>query len=230
MTKKFKFLLNAPLPPAVFITGTDTGVGKTYFAKLLAKQLRARGHKVTIQKWIQSGEPEDHPGCSVYKFKTPASPHLAVELESVPPATHAKTAGRKKTANISAPKTISPAKIKQAFRAAAAKNDYVIVEGTGGLLVPYSRRRLIVDIVKDLKLPVIIVAENKLGVINHALLTIEALKRRRIKILGVYYNRPRARPAARAALKKRAPAKTSRIEKIIQKDNPKAIGELSQWI
>jgi dethiobiotin synthetase len=185
---------------AVFITGTDTGVGKTYFTKRLATQLRRQGFKVAIQKWIQSGEPEDHPGCSIYKLKTPASPHLAAEIEGI---------------------KISPAKIKRAFRAAAAANDYVLVEGSGGLLVPYSRRGLIIDIVKELKIPVIVVAENKLGVINHALLTIEALKRRKIKLLGIFYtilpkkkNRGPTNTATRRAKK---------LLQLIQKDNPKII-------
>ncbi|MFA4858194.1 MAG: dethiobiotin synthase [Candidatus Margulisiibacteriota bacterium] len=193
------------LPSAIFVTGTDTGVGKTYFAKLLATYLRGQGFKVAIQKWIQSGKPEDHPGCSVYKFKTPASPHLAAEIEG---------------------KTISADKIKRAFRAAAEKNDYVIVEGTGGALVPYSHRKLVIDIVKELKLPVIIVAQNKLGVINHTLLTIEALKRRKIKILGVVYNQPPEGQKVQLTQAARR-AKTSQIEKLIQKDNPRVIEQLS---
>jgi dethiobiotin synthetase len=172
---------------AVFITGTDTSVGKTVAAGLLARYLLDKGFSAITQKWIQTGSdlPDDiavHrefmnkkqvdikkllPLIAPYTFKLPASPHLAAEAE-----------GEK----------IAPSKIINSFKTLAKDFDFVIVEGTGGLLVPFNRKKLVIDIAKELALPVIIVAQNRIGAINHTLLTIEALNRRQMKILGIIFN------------------------------------------
>ena len=102
-----------------------------------------------------------------YKFKLAASPHLAAKKE-----------GKKINAN----------KIMQSFKLLASRFDSVIVEGIGGALVPFSKKQLVIDIAGKLGLPVLIVAGNKLGAINHTLLTIEALKKRKIRILGLVFN------------------------------------------
>ncbi len=171
----------------IFITGTDTGVGKSVVTGLLAKYLREKGHKVITQKWIQTGSciPADINlhlkimGVSKsviknylnyicpYVFKLPASPHLAAGFEK---------------------KRINVFKIKKSFELLSAKFDFVIVEGIGGALVPVNEKRLVIDIANELGLSVLIVAQNKLGVINHALMTIEVLKHRKMKILGVLFN------------------------------------------
>lgn len=100
-------------------------------------------------------------------FKTPCSPHLASRLEK---------------------RRVDPLKIIKSFKALSAKFDFVIVEGTGGVLVPFSQKGLIIDIAKKAGLPAIIVSRNKLGAINHTLLTIEALRSRGIKIIGIIFN------------------------------------------
>lgn len=174
---------------AIFITGTDTGVGKTLITGLLARSFAMKGVRVVTQKWIQTGS-NGAPGdisthmhfatnvkdsikkygsdMSPYVFDFPASPHLAARLE-------------KKNINIK--------KIKDSFRRLSSKFDFVIIEGTGGLLVPVNGKTLMVDIVKSLEIPVLVVAENKLGAINHTLLTVEALRRRNLKIVGIVFNR-----------------------------------------
>jgi dethiobiotin synthetase len=173
---------------AVFVTGTDTGVGKTVICGLLGRYLLDRGRNVITQKWIQTGSqgfPEDLAAhlklmgrqkkdvekylhsMTTYTFSLPVSPHLAAAIEN---------------------KRIDSAKIKGDFRRLSEQFDSVIVEGVGGVLVPYGKRGLVIDIVKELDLPAIIVAQNKLGAINHTLLTIEALSSRRIKVLGVIFN------------------------------------------
>ena len=173
---------------SVFITGTDTEVGKTVVTGLLAKFLADKGISVITQKWIQTGS-ESFPAdiethlklmgkdkASIekyltlicpYIFKLPASPHLAAALEN---------------------KKIDPCKIKKAFTELKNKFDTVIVEGIGGALVPFSEKELLIDIAMDLDIPIIIVVKNKLGAINHTLLTIEALQNRNMKILGVIFN------------------------------------------
>ena len=66
--------------------------------------------------------------------------------------------------------------------------DLVVVEGVGGVLVPYDNKNLVIDIARGLKLPVLLVVQNKLGAINHTLLTLEALRKRKFKLLGVIFN------------------------------------------
>jgi dethiobiotin synthetase len=173
---------------AVFVTGTDTEVGKTIVVGLLARYLLEKGISVVTQKWIQTGvedfacDIDTHlklmnkskgsiekylPFMQPYGFKLPASPHLAATRENV---------------------EICPEKIKKSFSELRDNFDFVIVEGIGGALVPYSDKGLVIDIAKKLDLPVIVVVKNKLGAINHTLLTIEAIKARKMKIVGIIFN------------------------------------------
>lgn len=176
---------------AIFITGTDTGVGKSVVTGLLGRYLSEKGFKVVTQKWIQTGSagfPADIKlhlkimgktksdirqilrSVCPYRFKFAGSPHLAAKLEN---------------------RKISALKIIKSFRLLSRRFDFVIVEGIGGALVPMDKRRLVIDIVKELDLPILLVAQNKLGAVNHTLLTLEALQRRRIKILGIVFNNAR---------------------------------------
>ena len=102
-----------------------------------------------------------------YKFKTACSPHLAARIDK---------------------RSIRKDKIIKAFKRLSSYFDFVLVEGTGGILVPFNTRETTADIVRALELPVLVVAENKLGAINHTLLTLEALKRRGLRVLGVVFN------------------------------------------
>jgi dethiobiotin synthetase len=175
---------------AVFVTGTDTGVGKTVVCGLLAGYLLDKGKNVITQKWIQTGcgnfsaDIAEHlkfmgkkagdfknlmPHIIPYVFALPASPHLAAAAEG---------------------KIIRADKIRRSFRKLSEKFEFVIVEGIGGALVPYNKKRLVIDIAEELRLPVIIVAENRLGAINHTLLTIEAVRARGMKIIGIIFNNP----------------------------------------
>ncbi|MEK7849850.1 MAG: dethiobiotin synthase [Candidatus Omnitrophota bacterium] len=174
---------------SIFVAGTDTGVGKTVVAGCLAKYWAGMGLKTITQKWAQTGVRANH-SCDIdfhlkmmgksradirdyrhavmpYAFAFPASAHLASRVEH---------------------KTIKASRIKSSFRALASSFDRVIVEGTGGLLVPYDQKHFLIDIAQDLKLPVLLVAENKLGVINHTLLSLEALRQRKMRVVGVVFN------------------------------------------
>ena len=196
---------------AVFITGTDTGVGKTIVTGLLGRFLLDKGYRAITQKWIQTGSdkfPEDivlHlklmkkrkkdisnylPYISPYTFKFPASGHLAARLER---------------------KTISKARIKKSFLFLKDRFDFVIVEGIGGALVPFNGKDLVIDIAKELDIPVLLVVANKLGCINHTLLTIEAMKRRGMKVIGIIFNNNQF----------------GGKENIISKDNPRIIKKLT---
>jgi len=157
---------------AIFVTGTDTSVGKTVVSDSLRRYLKDRGYRVVKQKWIETGRHSvlrhtDFHLTNPYIFKFPSSPHLAARLEN---------------------KKISADKIKKSFRALSKRFDFVIVEGIGGALVPISQKALVIDIAKELNLPVLIVVGNKLGAINHTLLTVEAIRKRNMKIAGMIFN------------------------------------------
>jgi len=173
----------------IFITGTDTAVGKTVITGLLGRFFVEHGINVITQKWVETGCGEFSEDMDThlrlmgikrqkiekylkdavpYTFKPASSPHLAARMEN---------------------RKIDPIVITKAFQNLACKFERVIVEGSGGALVPINEGELLIDIAKKLHLPVLIVAENKLGAINHTLLTIESLKKRNLRIIGVIFNR-----------------------------------------
>jgi dethiobiotin synthetase len=173
----------------IFVAGTDTGVGKTVVCGLLAGFLRGRGVRAVTQKWVQTGcggEPEDLAvhwrlsGLSApqaveraedlcpYRFRLPASPRLAAARE-----------GRRVEAPV----------IEASFRRLAARHDLVVVEGTGGFLVPLAEGVLTGDLVARIGIPVVVVVGNRLGCVNLALLTVEAIRRRGVPLLGLIFNR-----------------------------------------
>ncbi|MDP8290089.1 MAG: dethiobiotin synthase [Candidatus Susulua stagnicola] len=194
----------------IFVTGTDTGIGKTIVTGLLAKFLDNQGYKVITQKWVETGtigfskDVSSHlkllgkrkqelksyfDDMSPYTFKFPSSPHLGSSLEK---------------------KRISIEKIKSSFKSLAKAFDFVIVEGAGGVLVPLNKKKLLIDVAKELNLSALVVVNNKLGAINHTLLALEALKARKIKIIGVVFNNL-----------------GDKTNNIILKDNPKIIKAIS---
>lgn len=170
---------------AIFITGTDTEVGKTVLSSLLLGFLLGKKIRAGYQKWVSTGGemPEDLLYCYgkndlsinpatldrqvVCRFSMPASPHLAAEQE-----------GRQ----------VNLEKIRQEFHAAVAQHDLLVVEGVGGLLVPLRREMLLADFLVDFQMPVLVVARSGLGTINHTLLTIEALRQRGLALLGVVFS------------------------------------------
>lgn len=170
----------------IFITGTDTDVGKTVVTACLAAALLKKGKKVAVYKPVQCGgllngkikSPDlklvrDLSGISPdclfndYAFKFASSPHLAAELEN---------------------KKVDVEAIKKNYAEISKKFDYTLVEGAGGLLVPLTRDYNVLDLIHDLSAPVLVVARAGLGTINHTALTILALKLKGIRIIGVVIN------------------------------------------
>lgn len=150
----------------VFVTGTDTGVGKTMVAAWLARSWGA-----AYWKPIQTGAATDRdadtvaalaPGVTIlpecYEFTAPLSPHEAARREG---------------ATIDLARIVPPAA------------EALVVEGAGGVLVPLNDRFLMVDLIRALGLPALVVARTSLGTINHTLMTLEVLARRDIPIAGV---------------------------------------------
>lgn len=155
----------------LIVSGTDTGIGKTVFAAALAGALDG-----CYWKPVQSGLEEETDSAAVarlsglgadrilperYRLNTPASPHLAAELDGV---------------------AIDPA---QLLPPASARP--LVIEGAGGLLVPLTREVLTIDVFARWGAPVVLCARTALGTINHTLLSIEALRARGVPLLGVAF-------------------------------------------
>jgi dethiobiotin synthetase len=164
----------------VFVTGTDTGVGKSVLAASVCAALAARGERVAAFKPVVTGL-DDEPGefgrdhellaaaanagqapedVAPYRFEPPLSPHLAAEL---------------------ADERIEPARLLEATRA----HELLVCEGVGGLMVPITTGYLVRDLAVDLALPVVVAARTGLGTINHTLLTVEAAHSAGLRVVGV---------------------------------------------
>ncbi len=169
----------------VFVTGTGTEVGKTVVAAAIARTLRSAGDDVAVFKpavsglddYEGSGESPDHEllrmaaesgqtddEIAPYRYGPPVSPHLGAEL---------------------AGEAISPERIRDAARGAAAGADALVCEGVGGFLVPLTLGYLVRDLARDLSLPVVIAASPGLGTINHTLLTVEAVRAVGLEVAAV---------------------------------------------
>jgi len=157
--------------PRFVVTGTDTGIGKTIFSAALTDALSG-----SYWKPVQSGldgetdseavarlgrVPPERILPEVYRLMTPASPHLSARIDGV----------------TILPDSLSP----------PAVNRPLVIEGAGGLLVPLTERVVFADVFARWKIPVILCARTGLGTINHTLLSLEALRRRAIPLLGVAF-------------------------------------------
>ncbi len=166
---------------AVFVTGTDTGCGKTAVACALARSVRAAGKRVRVLKPIETGcalgVPADALALAAaadddgpverlcpYRFALPTAPEVAARLEGI---------------------SIDLARIEAALALARADADLVIVEGAGGLLVPISPGLDMAGLARRPRLPVVVATRASLGTINHTLLTLEAAHARDLRVLGV---------------------------------------------
>lgn len=170
-----------------FVSGIDTGIGKTYTTGYLAKIWNEQGQKTITQKLVQTGNvdisedieqhreimgmgwlPEDESKLTMPEiFSYPASPHLATKID-----------GRE----------INFQKIEHATQQLAEKYEVVLLEGAGGLMVPLTTDLLTIDYVEKNNLPVILVTSGRLGSINHTILSLEALKHRGLDLYAVAYN------------------------------------------
>jgi dethiobiotin synthase len=180
---------------AIFVTGTDTDVGKTVISGGLIRMLEGY-RKAAYWKPVQTGTlvsedrrdlmeltqlPEERFLHSAYVFPDPVSPHLA--------------AARWK-------KTIDPSLLVETFHRHAASVETLVVEGAGGVLVPLNDDTLIVDLIGQMKVPCLLVVEDKLGAINHSLLSLEALRRRDIDCLGFVLTKATGRWGNREAIER----------------------------
>ncbi len=173
---------------SIFITGTDTGVGKTVASAAIALLLRRMGHSVGVMKPVTSGcverdgelVSEDAEllcfaagvpmsrDCAPYLLKAPVAPSVAATQDGV---------------------RISFDVIKDAYLRLAEQYDFVIVEGAGGLMVPLAGGLLVSDLALHLGIPIAVVARPDLGTVNHTLLTTFCARTMGLKVKGVFVNR-----------------------------------------
>jgi len=170
---------------SVFITGTDTGIGKTYVSCLILEKLQALGFKTVAMKPIATGgvelnghlvnedvallqqatsEHESYVTINPINFKMPVSPNIAAKFEH---------------------KSLKKAEVLELIKTSVhVEADYRIIEGAGGWMVPLGEDFLLSDIVQGLSIPVILVVGLKLGCLNHSLLTANLMQAQGIPLIG----------------------------------------------
>jgi dethiobiotin synthetase len=172
----------------IFITGTDTGVGKTLIAGGLAACCRRGGARIGVMKPVESGcrrtEQGLQPDDALFLKKMAAS---ADALDDIVPYRLEQPLTPSVAAALSG-SVIDLQVINSAYRRLAVQNDLVLVEGAGGLLAPITGHATGVDLIKLLQIPIIVVARNALGTINHTLLTVEHARRSGLTVLGIILN------------------------------------------
>jgi dethiobiotin synthetase len=173
-----------------FITGTDTGVGKTFVTSIIAKALTNAGIDTGVMKPVETGcavknkrlvpkdaltlkgssGAKDHIDIiNPYRFSPPLAPNIAARLKGI---------------------KLDLNKINGCYKALSKAHDLVLVEGAGGLLAPLTDEKTVADLALFLKLPLIIVAPSRIGVINHTLLTVECARGSNIPVKGIVLNNP----------------------------------------
>ncbi len=171
--------------PAIFVTATDTGVGKTVTTAALAVALRRRGMFVGVMKPVETGvvrgqlsdagrltraaQVSDFPDLVCpYVFRLPIAPLGAAQAER---------------------RTIKIPTIMRAYRKLQSQHNALLVEGAGGLHVPITPTKDMLDLIETMRAPVVVVGRAGLGGVNHAMLTLNALRERKIPILALVLNR-----------------------------------------
>ncbi|MEI0608455.1 dethiobiotin synthase [Brachyspira pilosicoli] len=173
----------------IFITATGTDIGKTYVSGLIAKHIKDKGLNIGYYKAALSGSndikdsdawyvkqqadlADSYDEMVSYTYKHAYSPHLAAQIEGNPPDIKI---------------------IKNAYKDISKKHDYMIVEGSGGIICPIrydnNQKIFLEDIIKELNIPSLIIADAGLGTINSTVLTIEYMRSKNLKINGVILNR-----------------------------------------
>lgn len=164
----------------LFLTGTDTGVGKTYCASLLIRSLRKAGFDTAAMKPVCCGDRTDSEllreaaggkqqlnEVNPVWLHTPAAPYIAAKIEK---------------------RDIDLDLIRGTFTRLRKSRRSIIVEGVGGWLVPITRDYFVADLAADLGLPVAVVVRNRLGALNHTLLTVRAIQSRGLECAGIIWN------------------------------------------
>jgi dethiobiotin synthetase len=162
-----------------FITGTDTGVGKTHVTRLILEGLRKTGIDAVGYKPLACGDRDD--------ARILAEASGGLPLDEVNPV-FLKSAVAPYVAGLLENRSVKPAELVAGFQSLAAAHPLVVVEGAGGWEVPVAANYRIADLACDLGLPVVLVAGNRLGALNHILLTLGAIRARGLICAGIFLN------------------------------------------
>jgi len=173
----------------LFITGTDTDVGKTYVAALIAQQLTADGISVGAYKPACSGSELDEAGRPIWRDVEILAGAIGTKesCERICPQCFAAALAPPVAAQREG-RVVDTRLLRDGARWWDGRVDVLIVEGVGGWLCPISENETVADVAADLGYPVLIVARLGLGTINHTLLTIESIKRRGLSVAGIILN------------------------------------------
>lgn len=179
----------------VFITGTDTGVGKTFIACGLAALLRDCGYRVGVMKPAETGCAErDGELFAEDAVRLQAASGCREPIEKISPY-RLRDALAPSVAAERAGLKIDIDQLMTTYHEIESTHDVTLVEGAGGLMVPLLPSFTYADLVRVLKLPLIVVAANKLGVINHLLLTLEHASCKGLRVLGYVLNQIEQQPS-----------------------------------
>lgn len=164
----------------IFVTGTDTGAGKTYVSALMIKALRAEGVDAVGYKPICCGGRED-----AYTLQNASGG--TVDLDRVNPC-YLRTAAAPYVASMFENQELEVAPLIEAYKDLAAEYEVVIVEGVGGWKVPILKDYMVADFAKELGLPTVLVVGNRLGALNQTLLTVESMRAIGVEPAGLVFN------------------------------------------
>jgi dethiobiotin synthetase len=166
----------------IFVAGTDTGVGKTFIAARLISEIREAGHSCVGFKPVACGDRDDAEALwqagdrsvdldriNPVWLKTPASPFLASQLENASP--------------------IRLQALTTAYEWLADRFEHIVVEGAGGWLTPLAPGLTMASLATELALPVVLVSANRLGTLNHTLLTVAAIQAAKIQVRAIILNK-----------------------------------------
>lgn len=170
-----------------FVTGTDTGVGKTRVSALLIRALRATGVDAVGFKPICCGDREDAETLATASNSHPIPDRAAVTLNDVNPV-WLRPPVAPYTASMIEGRSVDVALVRSTLSRLKGEHAAVIVEGAGGWFVPVTRDFSMADLALEFALPVLVVAANRLGVINHTLLTVAAIQASGLHCAGVILN------------------------------------------
>ena len=173
----------------LFITGTDTSVGKTVVATAIVRQLRDEGVRVGAYKPAASGAVERPEGNRVWEDVEQLSQALgdAYPAERICPQRFAAPLAPPLAAAAEG-RSVDPKLLRDGARWWQGQVEFLVVEGAGGLLSPLSSDDSVADLARDLALPLLVVARVGLGTINHTLLTLEAAESRGLQVAGIVLN------------------------------------------
>lgn len=175
--------------PGILITGTDTGVGKTFIAAALARAIHSRGINVGIMKPFAAAKgvfshnyrSEDTAILARAAHSTDSDKEMNSYFYTVPAAPYVASA-------VTQQEEVNLSIVLDTYRDLGARHDIMIVEGIGGLLVPLTESETFADFAKILDLPIIVVARCATGTFNHILLTLNASKAYGLDIMGMVMN------------------------------------------